>query len=407
MSIRSVFFKTQMRRSIGLIVLLLTALVAVTQWIFPHYPRWHGFDLQHYHEISLFIRQGLVPYRDFMLEYPPGSSIPIFLPQLFSLNAPLDSIDYAVGFVAQNILFTAFVAWGLAAVATRRNTTLLKYALLVVAISPLLPWRYDMFPTLLTSIGLWGAVSGFPVISGIALGSGIAAKLYPVVLVPIFFLYYIASRRLQDAVTLAIASISTTIFIFIPFWWLAPDNFFSFLIYHKDRGLQIESVYAGIVSLGDVLGLTEASSEMSYGAQHLISTLSEPLLKLQPFLFVSVMVLVYSLAWLRFRQMSRFGEITPETLATYCVAALLGFILTSKVFSPQYLIWLLPFLPLLCWRVVAVAAISFGLTTTVSFVTQKLRLMYPPSVILLNFRNFLLFVIFVKLLIYKFHDRKL
>ncbi|MGC9504899.1 glycosyltransferase 87 family protein [Baaleninema sp.] len=389
------------KRSIAIVALQFLLLLSVTYWIFPHYERWHAFDLQHYHSISVNIRQELVPYRDFLLEYPPASLIPILLPQLFSRSEPLPLEDYIFGFVVENLAFTVLLGLGLLGIAPRRGvSTLIKYTLLALLLSPLLLWRYDLFPTLLTVAAVLAALSQFAIGSGITLGLGIAAKLYPVVLVPVFFLYFTASRRLGSGIKLIVSSIATTLLSFLPVWWLAPDDFTSFLTYHKDRGLQIESVYAGWVSLGEVLGLTEASSEMNYGAQHLVSPLAEPLLQLQPWLFVAAMAVVYGLAWWRFREESRrFTEISVETFVAYSAAALLAFMLTNKVFSPQYLIWLLAFLPLLQWRFVALTGVSFAATTTVSFVTRQLRLMYPPSVVLLNLRNFLLLGVLVWLLV--------
>jgi uncharacterized membrane protein YhdT len=112
------------------------------------------------------------------------------------------------------------------------------------------------------------------------------------------------------------------------------------------------------------------------------------------------MAIVYWLAWRRFHQENRDATtISYETLVAYCVAALLGFMLTNKVFSPQHLIWLLAFLPLLPGRFVGVAGLSFALTTTVSFFTRQLRRMYPPSVVMLNLRNFLLLGLLVWLLV--------
>lgn len=401
-------FQNHPKRAIALIAIQFALAIAVTQWIFPHYRTWHGFDLQHYHTLSVFVRDGLVPYRDFQLEYPPLSLIPIVLPQWFSPDAPLGSVDYALGFVAENWAIAVLLALGLLGIAPRRSlTSLCFYSLLVLLISPLLPWRYDLFPTLLTLGSLLSAIAGFPLLCGISLGLGIAAKLYPVVLLPVFVLYCLARRQTRAAWTTALAAIGATIVSFAPFWWLAGDRFTSFLTYHKDRGLQIESLYAGLVSLGHLLGLTEAQSEMNYGAQHLVSPLAEPLLLLQPFLFVTTMAIVYVLAWWRFRQEARDAtEISTPALVAYCTAALLGFALTNKVFSPQYLIWLLPFLPLLPGRFVGVASLSFALTTTVSFVTRQLRLMYPPSVLMLNLRNALLLGLLVWLLLAYLPERR-
>ncbi len=386
---------------LGLLILQFVLLTLISLWIIPQYQSWHGFDLQHYHRISLYLQAGLIPYRDFLLEYPPLALIPILIPQLFSPQTPLDAVDYAIGFVMENLILTSLLGVGLAVIPhPRRQQTLIGYLVLTVLLAPLLPWRYDLFPAVLTLGGLLGIIFNFPLLAGIALGLGIATKLYPVVLLPLWLLYFAASRDWGGVGKLSLAAIATTIASFAPFWYLAGDSFTSFLTYHKDRGLQIESSWAGLISLGHVLGLTEASSEMSYGAQHIISPLANPLLTVQPIVFVGTMLLIYGLGGFVFRQEFRQNNhIKQRTLVVFSLAALLGFILTNKVFSPQYLIWLLPFVPLLRSPTVALVSVSFALTTTVSFVTRQLRLMYSPSVVMLNLRNFILFVVLLVIIV--------
>lgn len=386
---------------LGLLILQFVLLTLISLWIIPQYQSWHGFDLQHYHRISLYLQAGLIPYRDFLLEYPPLALIPILIPQLFSPQTPLDAVDYAIGFVMENLILTSLLGVGLAVIPhPRRQQTLIGYLVLTVLLAPLVPWRYDLFPAVLTLGGLLGIIFNFPLFAGIALGLGIATKLYPVVLLPLWLLYFAASRDWGGVGKLSLAAIATTIASFAPFWYLAGDSFTSFLTYHKDRGLQIESSWAGLISLGHVLGLTEASSEMSYGAQHIISPLANPLLTVQPIVFVGTMLLIYGLGSFVFRQEFRQNNhIKQRTLVVFSLVALLGFILTNKVFSPQYLIWLLPFVPLLRSPTVALVSISFALTTTVSFVTRQLRLMYLPSVVMLNLRNLILFVVLLVIIL--------
>ncbi|MFP4651239.1 MAG: glycosyltransferase 87 family protein [Phormidium sp.] len=385
----------------GLLILQFGLLTLISLWIIPQYQSWHGFDLQHYHRISLHLQEGLIPYRDFLLEYPPLALIPILIPQLFSPQVPLDSVDYAIGFMMENLILTSLLGGGLALIPhPRRQQTLIGYLVLTVLLAPLLPWRYDLFPALLTLGGLLGIIFNFPLFAGIALGLGIATKLYPVVLLPLWLFYFAASRDWGGVGKLGLGAIATTVASFAPFWYLAGDRFTSFLTYHQDRGLQIESTWAGLISLGHILGLTEASSQMNYGAQHIVSHFANVMLTIQPILGVVIMGVIYSLGGLIFRQEFRQNtHIKQQTLVVFSLAALLGFILANKVFSPQYLIWLLPFVPLLRSPTVALVSVSFALTTTVSFVTRQLRLMYVPSVVMLNLRNLILLVVLLAIIL--------
>src|SRR5262249_6285705 len=68
--------------------------------------------------------------------------------------------------------------------------------------------------------------------------------------------------------------------------------------------------------------------------------------------------------------------------------ALLVFIVTNKVFSPQYVVWLLPFAPLLPRRHTAVAGAIIALTIVIfPYDYGSLLAFQPAPVILLNLRN--------------------
>ena len=71
-------------------------------------------------------------------------------------------------------------------------------------------------------------------------------------------------------------------------------------------------------------------------------------------------------------------------------SALLAFIVTNKVFSAQYIIWLLPFAPLLRPRQAGLAAAVFVLTLIIfPFDYADLLAMRVVPVLLLNLRNVL------------------
>src|SRR5205823_3024595 len=84
-----------------------------------------------------------------------------------------------------------------------------------------------------------------------------------------------------------------------------------------------------------------------------------------------VEVLVLLGLWIGFAR----GPAERERLVRYCAAALVAFVALGKVLSPQFLIWLLPVVPLVAGRRGAVAA---GVLTQIWFPTRYWQLVLPP-----------------------------
>src|SRR5207249_2134955 len=102
----------------------------------------------------------------------------------------------------------------------------------------------------------------------------------------------------------------------------------------------------------------------------------------------------------RFHEEQVAGRVTSESLVAYSVAALLAFIATNKVFSPQYLIWLLPFAPLLRLRQASALLAICALTIVLfPFDYDHLLSMELLPVLLLNLRNLLVVALLVWLMV--------
>ena len=110
----------------------------------------------------------------------------------------------------------------------RPKRVLSIYLVFTIINAPLLPWRYDLFPALLTLLALLCVVVNRPTLAGFWLGCGITAKIYPIILVPIFSAYYLAGRKYHELLSLLLATIGTTCLIMLPFWLLAPENILSY-----------------------------------------------------------------------------------------------------------------------------------------------------------------------------------
>ena len=131
------------------------------------------------------VHHGLVPYRDFAVEYPPGA-LPVFV-------AP----------IARAATTRRAFAWLMAAcgVALRRRRRALAAgeAAFFVALSPLLVGslilsRFDLWPALLATAALAALLRDRHRLGWALLGAAVAAKLWPLVLVPLALVWSLRAR---------------------------------------------------------------------------------------------------------------------------------------------------------------------------------------------------------------------
>jgi 4-amino-4-deoxy-L-arabinose transferase-like glycosyltransferase len=111
---------------------------------------------------------------------------------------------------------------------------------------------------------------------------------------------------------------------------LAGPNYAGTFRYHALRGVQLESTYAGIIMLLRPLGLAMHIDE-SFGSTNLASVATELVKQLSPCLLLAGSAYLLGLR--------RFAADARGALLLIC-ALLLTFMLTNRVFSPQYLIWI-------------------------------------------------------------------
>lgn len=342
---------------------------------------------------------GLVPYRDFPLEYPPLALLPLALPRFLATG----SIDaYQAVFSAVSIVLTVAMAAVIAWLADRgwsaasRNQTLLAFVALVLAAAPQIVWRFDIFPALLSVLALAAAASRRPAWAGAFLGLGTMAKLYPAFLVPVVLAYYLVERRWSGA-ALVLVGFGITVGAFLAqIVLVAGPDAFSFLAYQGARGVEIESLVGAFVLLAHNLAGTDAVVSFGFGSYQvessLIPALALPGLLVQAALGVALLVgLIVSFV----RDERRLQFVQPSTLVAYLLAALLVVMLANKVLSPQYACWLLPFGALLPRRQSLLLVVICALTTFVYPISiSDLLAAEPIAVTAVNLRNLLLIVLF-------------
>jgi uncharacterized membrane protein len=297
-----------------------------------------------------------VPYRDFFMEYPPGA-LAVFLPP-----AAFGSSHYNAAFKClmalcgiATLLLVAFVLVRLGVSTARLWTAVLLFALSPLALGPISLNTYDAWPALLTVAALVLLPARQDVAAFALLGAAFAAKVYPVVLIPLAAAFVWRTHGRQPALRALAAAAGVAALIIVPFLIASPHGLAESFRAQAARSLQVESLGGSLLAVGDRLGLYSATVVHRTGhaiSYDLVGSLPETLAALSSVAQVLAVIAVLGL-YLR-------GRDDPRRLAFAFAAAVAGFLAFTRFFSPQYVVWLVPFVVLLepaAWVLTAAALI--------------------------------------------------
>jgi hypothetical protein len=283
--------------------------------------------------------RGDVPYRDYLVEYPP-LALPLFLAPAAVFR---DVADFKVAFAVEMLLCNAAAVLLVAFWVERREglarvpSRLAWYTLFSLILSRLIVTRYDAAPMLLGfGAALWWS-SGRGALGGLAAALGALTKVYPAavaILASVRELKQARTRRAQGAVAFTLTSmLGVAIWLFLG----GAPGVSASVRYHLERGFEYGSLYSGAQMLVARLLGAEILISRDHASFSSITPWSQPLLGwVLPLQVVTILVVCGVFA----RRGMRDG-------VRYSGAAVLAFIVTGKVFSPQYLIWLMPYIAVL------------------------------------------------------------
>ena len=292
-----------------------------------------------YRQYATDVLKGQVPYRDFALEYPPLSLVPILLPALVG-GPTLTTDGYQAGF--EVVMAAIGMLTLVVVVRTAQTLALGRRGLCVVAalmaaspilVGPLLPTRYDLWPVLLTAATMWAIASERYRVAALALGLAILAKVYPVVLLPLIAIYLWRRDGLQTGVHFGLITITTVFLGVAPFYLVAPDGILDATVRAFQRPLQVESIGASLMYLASV----------TFGSSlHMVHTFDSYNLEgAVPDLVGTVQTIVLGAAGIAIVVLLFRGKPTRDRLVLGCAAALTAYVAFGRVLSPQYVIWLI------------------------------------------------------------------
>lgn len=273
-----------------------------------------------YHGWYEVLSSGSYPQSDVTWQYPPVAALAILSPAL------LPFLDYASAFFVLAFLCDALVL-GLLLYAGRTAARRTAGAWVWVAGVPLLgTTAYARYDVMVTAVAVAALLAGVrhPRALGALAAFGALLKVWPVLLLA----GTAPGRRTRLAWTTA-AGVAAGLLVVCA---AAAPGALAFLGFQRDRGTEVESLGALVFHVARQFGW-QGRVELHYGSLEflgphvpLVSTLA---------LGLSLIAFGWLLVW-RLRART-FGVSTPADAA---FTAVLLFTTTSRVISPQYMLWL-------------------------------------------------------------------
>lgn len=343
-----------------------------------------SWDVPLYQSFGDRMADGAVPYRDFRIEYPPGSLPAFLLPSLFAPNAdPVYEPElndaargYARGFATlmAALLAATVVLTTLSLAALRASIGHAVAALGLVASTPLLLGelaltRFDALPVALTAACVAALLHGRSRLAALALGLAVAAKLYPLLLLPLVAIYVHRRRGGREAMLSIAITAAAFAVVVLPFIALAPGEAWFSIRAQLTRGVQVESIPGSVVvALGvaaDKVGLGALGVGVDEGGTGDVRSadVTGALGQVAGTLGGLAAIAIVLALWLAAR---RRPEASSARLVRDCAAVIAAQLALGRVFSPQFVLWLVPLVPLVAGRRgrVATALLAAALVAT-------------------------------------------
>jgi uncharacterized membrane protein len=263
---------------------------------------------------------GKVPYTGHKVEYPVliGAAMQVAAWLVRTVNPLIRGREF---FDVTVLLLTVCAVAGVLATARAAGPGARAQALMV-ALSPALILsafiNWDLIAFALTALGIAAWAARRPWWAGVLLGLGVAAKFYPLVVFgPLLLLCLRTGQLRQFAKTFAAGALAW-LAIDLPVLIAAPSGWAWFYVFSEDRGADWGSIwYLFEYFRVPVLGNAQLSA----------------LNKMSALFFI---IACAAIAWLALAAPRR------PRLPQLCFLVLAAFLMTNKVWSPQYVIWLVP-----------------------------------------------------------------
>ncbi|MFC7401575.1 glycosyltransferase family 87 protein [Citricoccus sp. GCM10030269] len=255
-------------------------------------------------------------------EYPVLMSVVASIAAVIARTLPFSELNPSLAYWDVNFVLTA-ILWIVTVVVTAKSAGRRPWDALMVAVAPGIilagSVNWDLWAVALMALGLWLFGGRRPLLAGMLFGLGAAMKLYPVLILGVLLILAVRSLKWAPLAWAALGTVAAWFAVNLPMMLGNFDAWSVFFTFSGERGPGLSSIWhAWDVTMEKTGGPTVDPASLSllaYGA-----------------FFVCCAGIFLLGVTCRYRP--RVAQ-----LAFLVVGA---FVLCNKVYSPQFVIWLIP-----------------------------------------------------------------
>jgi uncharacterized membrane protein len=268
---------------------------------------------------------GLVPYLQSgnghqYLEYPVLTGVFMQLASMLTtvFNSVMNGVDRVTYFYDVNVMLLVIpllVTVAATALTVRRR----PWDAAMVALAPTMilgaTINWDLLALAFSGVAVMLWSRRHPFAAGLLLGLAVAAKFYPVLFLLPFLLLTVRTARWRPFVQLVIGTAVAWLVVNVPVALLNFDGWWQFYDFSKTRGVDFGSIWFAITEAGLPGVPANMLNKVATG---------------------SFLLLCLGIAWIALSSPRR------PRLAQLLFLVVAAFVITNKVYSPQYSLWLVP-----------------------------------------------------------------
>ena len=308
-------------------------------------------DVIVFYEISEKFLGGEIPYRDFSTGYPPLSLIFFMFPRLFTS----DINTYAAIFAAVNTVMFFLTLYCLVKICSMRNINRTVVSVLFLLMVSL--YYEAAIRKFDASVGLFVVLSIFLFLkrkyfwATTAAFAGAMIKIAPALLIPVFLIISIRCKECRKGVLASTALCAIIVLFAVTVLVIAGFDIGAitqFIESNSTRGFHQESTVAAVAMLIAKLGGPPFSMVESNYTYDVSAPLCDALVDIWTYVMIIAVILVLMiLAYAVSKKgVGETGEEQLKMIVAGTLATMIVFLLFSKVFSTQFILWIYPLIVL-------------------------------------------------------------